>query len=119
MNRTNDKKQIDILSIIANGGATLDRNGASVNFKNGYQVSRKDCYTLNAEKLNDVKKAVEKVLNRIAKEKNLFCGVWVDSGLVYIDISERIKSLKKALRVGKARKQISIFNWACGDCVYC
>lgn len=119
MNRTNDKKQIDILTIIANGGATLDRNGASVNFKKGYQVSRKDCYTLNAEKLNDVKKAVEKVLNRISHENDLYCGVWVDSGLVYIDISERIKSLKKALRVGKARKQISIFAWSSGDCVYC
>lgn len=121
-NQNRQNKQhlnIDILSIISNGGATLDRNGASVNFKNGYQVSRKDCYTLNAEKLNDVKKAVEKVLNRIAKEKNLFCGVWVDSGLVYIDISERIKSLKKALRVGKARKQISVFCWSSGDCVYC
>jgi hypothetical protein len=110
---------IDILSIIANGGATLDRNGASVNFKNGYQVSRKDCYTLSAEKLNDIKKAVKKVLNRISHENGLYCGIWVENGLVYIDISERIKSLKKALRVGKARKQISIFNWACGDCVYC
>lgn len=110
---------IDISNIIANGGATLDRNGASVNFKNGYQVSRKDCYTLNAEKVNDVKKAVEKVLKRISHESGLFCGVWVDSGLVYIDISERIKSRKKALNVGKARKQISIFSWSSGDCVYC
>lgn len=121
-NQNRQSKQnlsIDISNIIANGGATLDRNGASVNFKSGYQVSRKDCYTLNAEKLNDVKKAVKTVLKRIAKEKNLFCGVWVDSGLVYIDISERIKSRKKALNVGKARKQISIFSWSSGDCVYC
>lgn len=121
-NQNRQKEQrfnIDISNIIANGGATLDRDGASVNFKNGYQVSRKDCYTLNAEKVNDVKKAVEKVLNRIGHESGLFCGVWVDSGLVYIDISERIKSRKKALNVGKARKQISIFSWSSGNCVYC
>ena len=118
----NQNKQhfnIDISNIIANGGATLDRNGASVNFKSGYQVSRKDCYTLNAEKITDVKKAVEKVLKRIGHESGLYCGVWVDSGLVYIDISERIKSRKKALNVGKARKQISVFDWRAGDCVYC
>lgn len=121
-NQNRQSKQIlsiDIKNIIANGGATLDRNGASVNFKSGYQVSRKDCYTLNAENLNEIKKAVKTVLKRISHESGLFCGVWVDSGLVYIDISERVKSLKKALRVGKARKQISIFSWSSGDCVYC
>lgn len=121
-NQNRQNKQhlnIDISNIIANGGATLNKDGASVNFKNGYQVSRKDCYTLNAEKVNDVKKAVEKVLNRISHESGLFCGVWIDSGLVYIDISERIKSRKKALNVGKARKQISVFDWRAGDCVYC
>ena len=121
-NQNRQNKQhlnIDISNIIANGGATLDRNGASVNFKSGYQVSRKDCYMLNAEKITDVKKAVEKVLKRISHESGLFCGVWVDSGLVYIDISERIKSRKKALNVGKARHQISVFDWRAGDCVYC
>ena len=118
-NQNRQHFNIDISNIIANGGATLDRNGANVNFKSGYQVSKKDCYTLNAEKITDVKKAVEKVLNRISHESGLFCGVWVDSGLVYIDISERIKSRKKALNVGKARKQISIFDWRAGDCVYC
>lgn len=122
INQKRQSKQIlsvDVSNIIENGGATLDRNGASVNFKSGYQVSKKDCYTLNAEKLNDVKKAVKTVLKRISHESGLFCGVWVDSGLVYIDISERIKSRKKALNVGKARNQISIFSWSSGDCVYC
>ena len=121
-NQNRQNKQplnIDISNIIANGGATLDRNGESVNFKNGYQVSKKDCYTINAESLNEIKKAIKTVLKRISHESGLFCGVWVDSGLVYIDISERIKSRKKALNVGKARKQISIFSWSSGDCVYC
>lgn len=118
-NQKNQHFNIDIFNIIENGGATLDRNGESVNFKSGYQVSRKDCYTLNAEKINDVKKAVEKVLNRIGHESGLFCGVWVDSGFVYIDISERIKNRKKAVNVGKARHQISVYDWRAGDCVYC
>lgn len=121
-NQNRQNKQhlnIDISNIIANGGATLDRDGASVNFKNGYQVSRKDCYKINAESLNEIKKAIKTVIKRISHESGLFCGVWVDSGLVYIDISERIKSRKKALNVGKARKQISVFDWRAGDCVYC
>lgn len=120
-NRKNEKNGIEARTaeIVRQGGATLDRNGASVNFKNGYQVSRKDCYTLNAESLNEIKKAIKTVLKRISHESGLYCGVWVDSGLVYIDISERVKSLKKALNVGKARHQISVYNWQTGDCVYC
>lgn len=121
-NQKRQSKQIlsvDIKNIIENGGATLDRNGANVDFKNGYQVSRKDCYKINAESLNEIKKAVKTVLKRISHESGLFCGVWVDSGLVYIDISERIKSRKKALNVGKARHQISVYDWRAGDCVYC
>lgn len=122
INQKRQSKQIlsvDVSNIIENGGATLDRNGASVNFKSGYQVSRKDCYKINAESLNEIKKAIKTVLKRISHESGLFCGVWVDSGLVYIDISERIKSRKKALNVGKARHQISVYNWQTGDCVYC
>ena len=33
-------------NIIKNGGATLNEQNKQVNFKNGYQVSKKDCYTL-------------------------------------------------------------------------
>lgn len=117
--RKKDGIGADVAEIVKQGGATLDRNGDAVSFRDGFQVSKKDCYKINAESLNEIKKAVEKVLNRIGHESGLFCGVWVDSGLVYIDISERIKSRKKAVNVGKARHQISIYSWRTGDCVYC
>ena len=120
-NRKNEKNGIgaDVVEIVNQGGATLDKNGEAVNFRDGFQVSKKDCYKINAESLNEIKKAVKTVLKRIGHESGLFCGVWVDSGLVYIDISERIKSRKKALKVGKARHQISVYDWRAGDCVYC
>lgn len=120
-NRKNEKNGIDadVVEIVKQGGATLDKNGDAVSFRDGFQVSKKDCYTINAESLNEIKKAVKTVLKRIGHESGLFCGVWVDSGLVHIDISERIKSRKKALKVGKARHQISVYNWRAGACVYC
>ena len=120
-NRKNEKNGIgaDVIEIVKQGGATLNKNGEAVNFRDGFQVSKKDCYTINAESLNEIKKAVKTVLKRIGHESGLFCGIWVDSGLVYIDISERIKSRKKAVNVGKARHQISVFDWRAGDCVYC
>lgn len=120
-NRKNEKNGIEARAaeIVRQGGATLDRNGETVNFRDGFQVSKKDCYKINAENLNEIKKAIKTVLKRINHESGLYCGVWVDSGLVYIDISERIKSRKKALNVGKARHQISVFDWRAGNCVYC
>lgn len=117
--RKKDGIGADVAEIVKQGGATLDRNGDAVSFRNGFQVSKKDCYKINAESLNEIKKAIKTVLKRIGHESGLFCGVWVDSGLAYIDISERIKSRKKAVNVGKARHQISVYSWRAGDCVYC
>lgn len=117
--RKKDGIGADVAEIVKKGGATLDRNGEAVNFRDGFQVSKKDCYKINAESLGEIKKAVGAVLKRIGHERGLFCGIWVDSGLVYIDISERIKSRKKALNVGKARHQISVYDWRAGNCVYC
>lgn len=48
---------IDIENIITNGGATLNKDGESVNFARGYQVSKRDCYTLNAENVNEILRA--------------------------------------------------------------
>lgn len=117
--RKKDGIGADVAEIVKQGGATLDKNGDAVSFRDGFQVSKKDCYKINAESLNEIKKAIKTVLKRIGHESGLFCGVWVDSGLVYIDISERIKSRKKAVNVGKARHQISVYSWRTGDCVYC
>ena len=107
----------ELKKLLENGGATLNKNGEGVNFKNDYQVSKKDCYILPVRFINKILTAVNDLLNDI--KTGDFVGLWVDNKKLYIDISERIKSLKKALRVGKARKQISVFCWSSGDCVYC
>lgn len=108
-------KLSELKKIIENGGATLNSNGASVQFERGYQVSKKDCYTLNVSNVRRVLRAVNSLLNSI--ESGEFVGLWVDSGLVYIDISERIPRLADALRLGIERKQKSIFDWCLSRCI--
>lgn len=110
-------KRIDLLEIIENGGATLDGNGAAVTFARGYQVSKKDCYILTIGETGKILRAVNKILNGL--QRGEYCGIWVDGGRVYIDVSERIKNRRAALRIGKARKQISVYDWRAGACVYC
>lgn len=118
---TEEKKMTveEVKKIIDNGGATLDGNGRAVSFRRGYQVSRRDCYTLNAEHIAEIAGALNDVLHRCKGQANSFCGVWVDAGEVYIDISERITNRKKALSVGRARHQISVYDWNSGNCIYC
>lgn len=108
----------EILAIIKNGGATLDKNGEAVSFKRGYQVSKKDCFILSVKNVDKITKAVNEILRRIAHEEGIYCGLWVDNGKIYADISERIKSEKKAVKIGKARKQISVYDWEKSACLY-
>jgi len=107
-----------VSEIIKNGGATIDRNGNAVNLKSGFQVSVRDlgvCFAdeLTEQMINDV------VTYGVKGRRGYYCGVWVENGRAYVDISRRIASKKNALQVGKESNQISIFDWKNNTCVYC
>lgn len=102
--------------ILNNGGATLNKQQKQVNYKRGYQVSKKDCYILSIDHTNLILQAVNNLQKTIAK--NEFVGLWVDQGLVYIDISIKFYNLQNAVDYGKALDQISIFDWANKTCIY-
>lgn len=103
-------KRIALLKVIANGGATLDASGATVSFRRGYQVSRKDCYTLNVRNTNKILRAVRSVLADLKAGE--YCGLWLDdNGMLCVDVSERVERLSAAIRKGIERKQKGIFDW--------
>lgn len=101
--------------ILNNGGATLNKHQKQVNYKKGYQVSKKDCYILSIDNTNEILQAVNNLQKTIAK--NEFVGLWVDQWLVYIDISIKFYDLQNAVDYGNALKQKSIFNWATKTCI--
>lgn len=80
-----------------------------------YQVSKRDCYTLNIENIGEILAAVNGLLSEIGAGE--FVGLWVDSGLIYIDISERVERLSAAIVAGIERKQKSIFDWGLSRCI--
>lgn len=108
-------KLSELKNIIKNGGATLNKSGESVNFIRGYQVSKKDCYTLTVKNANKILHAVNGLLDTITAGE--FVGLWVDNGLIYIDISERVERLSVAIVKGIERKQKSIFDWCLSRCI--
>ena len=98
-----------------NNGATLSKQGESLSYARGYQVSEQDLEIIPAYKLT--KKHLIDMLNHLPMGKCL--GVWIDGGKAYIDCSEYVSTKKQALRLGKARKQISIWNWKAGEAIAC
>lgn len=105
----------ELKNIIKNGGATLNSKGESVNYNRGYQVSKKDCYTLTIKNIKKILTAVNSLLNSIKSGE--FVGLWVDNGLIYIDVSERVERLSVAIIKGVERKQKSIFDWCLSRCI--
>lgn len=103
--------------IINDGGATLRRDGVAVKYNSGYQVSRRDCYIIDITDTMKLSEAVNTVLSMLNRGE--FCGIWINDGKAYIDISIRIADKGEALNMGRELNQISIYEWATGDCINC
>lgn len=103
--------------IIKNGGATLRRDGEAVNYTDGYQVSKRDCYIIDIADTAKLSEAVEDVLTTLNGRE--YCGIWINDGNAYIDVSIRLTDKGEALKMGRKLNQISIFDWATGDCINC
>lgn len=108
-------KQYEVAQIIENGGATLDKQGKQIERLRGYQVSKKDVYTLTAGNIQAVTKAINKLLKTV--EPSECVGVWVENGEAFIDISETIDKFSDAMNAGIQRKQYSIYDWAMRRCI--
>lgn len=106
-----------IKKIISDGGATLRRDGVAVKYNSGYQVSRRDCYIIDITETEELATAVNTVLAMLNRGE--FCGIWVNEGKAYIDISIRLADKAEALNMGRKLNQISIYEWSTGDCINC
>ena len=102
--------------IIANGGATINKKGEAVQMASGYQVSKRDIGVC------DVAEFTQQMINDILTyglQRGEYCGIWVDNGRVYVDISVRIPTKKQALELGRQLKQITILQWSTMQLIYC
>lgn len=107
----------ELKQIVNDGGATLRRDGYAVTYADGYQVSKQDCYIIDITATEELANAVNTVLAMLNRGE--YCGIWVNEGKAYIDISIRIADKVEALNMGRELNQISIYDWAAGDCIQC
>lgn len=101
---------------LTNGGATLTASGTVAKFSRGYQVAGIAAVdVVPVADINAAFQAVQNCLNGCAAFE--LCGLWVDSGLVYIEKSEHIERLSEAMQKGVERGEKSIYDWMLDRCI--
>lgn len=99
------------------GGATLEARGLAITaLKRGYMVSIEG-YELQTT-LDALNKRTLEKYQRLAKAKNGFLGLWIDNGVLYVDISKQVMQLSSALSMAKSNNQLAIYCNAKGDSIY-
>jgi hypothetical protein len=92
-------------------GMTLTKNLSELNTNQGYQVSIKDLLKIKVENLtNDY---LINILNGVKweLENGQYIGLWIDKGLLYIDISVHESHYHTAIEMGRRFNQKAIFDW--------
>ena len=111
-----DKK---IMEIIKNGGSTLDYNLNDFKSSKGYIVSIKGQEVkVDKNDIENIKKEIEKKREFIKDKKGLYVGLWVDSEIMYIDVSIHIVNYLKALEVARNNEQLAIYDLQKNDSIY-
>ena len=100
-----------IKEMIKNGGATLDVNYNNFNASAGYMVSIKGHEKrININDIENIKKEIVKKMELVKNKKGYYIGLWVDNGLMFIDISKHIIKYARALEVARNNKQLAIYD---------
>ena len=94
-----------------NQGATFTKNLGELITNFGYQVSIKDVLKVQSESVND--ESFELILRGVAEtiEDGEYIGVWVDNGLLYVDVSWHITHYHTAVSLGRVKNQKAIWDW--------
>lgn len=109
----------DIKKIIESGGATLTKELKKAELKKGYMVSLEGTETqTKGDDYQAIIQAIEKKQATIKDSKDLYIGLWLDGGIMYIDISINIKDKVEALEFAKYNKQLAIYDLVNNDSIY-
>lgn len=109
----------EIKRIIENKGETLTKDLKKAELKRGYMVSLEGAETQVAG--NDyeaINQAIKEKQEIIKDSKDLFIGLWLDSGVMYIDIGINIQDKTEALEFAKYNRQLAIYDLINNDSIY-
>lgn len=109
----------DIKRIIENKGETLNKELKKAELKRGYMVSLEGTETqTQGDDYQAIIKAIEEKQAIIKDKNNMYIGLWLDSNIMYIDISINIIDKVEALEFAKYNKQLAIYDLVNNDSIY-
>jgi len=105
------------------GGATLNLDETFFTPKQGYMISllgyeskvSLDDKDAIEERLTRYKDIIRDILKNTALDVKI--GLWLEDGVLYLDISQYTKDKELALYLGKARAQLAIFDFANNEAI--
>lgn len=109
----------EVKRIIENGGATLTSELKKAELATGFMVSLEGAESqVKCDDYQAIKKAIEEKQEIIKDNNNLYIGLWLDGGIMYIDLSINIKDKVEALEFGKKNRQLAIYDLVNNDSIY-
>lgn len=109
----------DIKKIIENGGATLTNELKKAELNGGYMISLEGAESqVKGDDYQAIIQAIEEKQAIIKDNDNLFIGLWLDGGIMYIDLSININDKIDALELAKKNKQLAIYDLVNNDSIY-
>lgn len=109
----------DIKRIIENKGETLTKELKKAELKRGYIVSLKGTETqTKGDDYQAIIKAIEEKQAIIKDKNNMYIGLWLDTDIMYIDVSINIIDKAEALEFAKYNKQLAIYDLVNNDSIY-
>ena len=109
----------DIKRIIKDEGATLDYNYNDFKSDRGYMVSIKGQEVkVNKNDIKGIKREIDKKREFIGNKKGLYIGLWLDSDIMYIDVSIHIIDYLEALEIARNNEQLAIYDLKNNDSIY-
>lgn len=109
----------DIKRIIENKGEILTKELKKADINGGFMVSLEGTETqTKGDDYQAIKKTIEEKQEIIKDNNNMYIGLWLDSGIMYIDISININDKVEALEFGKYNKQLAIYDIVNNDSIY-
>jgi hypothetical protein len=99
-------------SLLANGGLTLDRELSPIEFNSGFQVSLPGLETQLPLEVSSFRNFCFLLTEyQSASFPGASIGLWIDSGVIYFDLSEWIPDRESAIHLGENRRQIAVWDW--------
>ena len=112
-------KNNKIMEIIENKGATLDKDYNNFKSENGFMVSLKGQEVkIDKNDIQGIKREIEEKRKFIGNKKGLYIGLWLDSDIMFIDISIHIIDYLEALEVARNNDQKAIYDLQKNDSIY-